>query len=68
MKYFKGPVVLRYAYKIYLGFLFQIAEQEMPGIMALRHKAKEDKPLKGARFVVLKDYFRIIDFQMHEAS
>ena len=24
----------------------------MPGIMALRHKAKEDKPLKGARIVV----------------
>jgi len=30
-------------------YLFKIAEQEMPGIMALRHKAKEDKPLKGAR-------------------
>jgi adenosylhomocysteinase len=29
----------------------EIAEQEMPGIMALRHKAKEDKPLKGARIV-----------------
>ena len=24
----------------------------MPGIMALRHKAKEDKPLKGAKIVV----------------
>ena len=23
----------------------------MPGIMALRHKAKEDKPLKGAKIV-----------------
>merc|ERR1719288_274954 len=30
----------------------EIAEQEMPGIMALRHKAKEDKPLKGAKVVV----------------
>jgi len=30
----------------------EIAEQEMPGIMALRHKAKEDKPLKGAKIVV----------------
>jgi len=29
----------------------EIAEQEMPGIMALRHKAKEDKPLKGSRIV-----------------
>jgi len=29
----------------------QIAEQEMPGIMALRHKAKDDKPLKGAKIV-----------------
>jgi len=29
----------------------EIAEQEMPGIMALRQKAKEDKPLKGARIV-----------------
>jgi len=29
----------------------EIAEQEMPGIMALRSKAKEDKPLKGARIV-----------------
>jgi len=29
----------------------EIAEQEMPGIMALRHKAKDDKPLKGARIV-----------------
>jgi len=30
----------------------EIAEQEMPGIMALRHKAKDDKPLKGAKIVV----------------
>merc|ERR1711971_81163 len=29
----------------------EIAEQEMPGIMALRKKAKEDKPLTGARIV-----------------
>merc|ERR1711971_1018018 len=29
----------------------EIAEQEMAGIMALRHKAKEDKPLKQARIV-----------------
>jgi len=29
----------------------EIAEQEMPGIMALRNKAKEDKPLTGARIV-----------------
>merc|ERR1712223_33251 len=29
----------------------EIAEQEMPGIMALRHKAKEDQPLKQARIV-----------------
>jgi len=28
-----------------------IAEQEMPGIMALRKRAKEDKPLKGAKIV-----------------
>jgi S-adenosylhomocysteine hydrolase len=38
----------------------------MPGIMALRHKAKEDKPLKGARFVVLIDFWRITDFHMLE--
>jgi len=30
----------------------EIAEQEMPGIMALRQKAKEDKPLKGAKIVI----------------
>merc|ERR1712062_398055 len=29
----------------------EIAEQEMPGIMALRNKAKDDKPLTGARIV-----------------
>merc|ERR1719153_152713 len=29
----------------------EIAEQEMPGIMALRAKAKEDQPLKSARIV-----------------
>ena len=29
----------------------EIAEQEMPGIMALRNKAKEDKPLSGAKIV-----------------
>lgn len=29
----------------------EIAEQEMPGIMALRHKAREDQPLKAARIV-----------------
>jgi len=29
----------------------EIAEQEMPGIMALRNKARDDKPLKGARVV-----------------
>ena len=29
----------------------EIAEQEMPGIMALRNKAKEDKPLTGAKIV-----------------
>jgi len=29
----------------------EIAEQEMPGIMALRQRAKDDKPLKGARIV-----------------
>lgn len=27
----------------------EIAEQEMPGIMALRRKAKDDKPLQGAK-------------------
>lgn len=27
----------------------EIAEQEMPGIMALRARAKEDKPLKDAK-------------------
>ena len=26
-------------------------EQEMPGIMALRNKAKDDKPLSGAKIV-----------------
>ena len=30
----------------------EIAEQEMPGIMALRNKAKADKPLTGAKIVV----------------
>ncbi|GBP18337.1 Adenosylhomocysteinase 3 [Eumeta japonica] len=29
----------------------EIAEQEMPGIMALRARAKEDKPLKDAKIV-----------------
>merc|ERR1711992_466072 len=29
----------------------EIAEQEMPGIMALRNKAKDDKPLTGAKIV-----------------
>ncbi|XP_022246558.1 putative adenosylhomocysteinase 3 [Limulus polyphemus] len=29
----------------------EIAEQEMPGIMALRKRAEKDKPLKGARIV-----------------
>uniref|UniRef100_T1JNH6 S-adenosyl-L-homocysteine hydrolase NAD binding domain-containing protein n=1 Tax=Strigamia maritima TaxID=126957 RepID=T1JNH6_STRMM len=29
----------------------EIAEQEMPGIMALRKRAMEDKPLKGARVI-----------------
>lgn len=29
----------------------EIAEQEMPGIMALRKKAKDDKPLRGAKIV-----------------
>ncbi|XP_040579552.1 adenosylhomocysteinase-like 1 [Lepeophtheirus salmonis] len=29
----------------------EIAEQEMPGIMALRNKAKDDKPLSGAKIV-----------------
>lgn len=29
----------------------EIAEQEMPGIMALRNKAKADKPLKDAKIV-----------------
>lgn len=29
----------------------EIAEQEMPGIMALRKRAKEDKPLKNAKIV-----------------
>ncbi|KAK7590245.1 hypothetical protein V9T40_001858 [Parthenolecanium corni] len=29
----------------------EIAEQEMPGIMALRKRAAEDKPLKGAKIV-----------------
>merc|ERR1719315_316134 len=29
----------------------EIAEQEMPGIMALRKKAKDDKPLTGAKIV-----------------
>ncbi|RWS04180.1 putative adenosylhomocysteinase 3-like protein, partial [Dinothrombium tinctorium] len=30
----------------------EIAEQEMPGLMALRERAKADKPLKGARIIV----------------
>lgn len=29
----------------------EIAENEMPGIMALRRRAENDKPLKGARVV-----------------
>merc|ERR1719414_2791285 len=29
----------------------EIAEQEMPGIMALRKKASDDKPLNGAKIV-----------------
>lgn len=29
----------------------EIAEQEMPGIMALRKRASDDKPLKNARIV-----------------
>eukprot|EP00095_Tigriopus_kingsejongensis_P008462 snap_masked-scaffold18_size714446-processed-gene-3.6 protein:Tk08462 transcript:snap_masked-scaffold18_size714446-processed-gene-3.6-mRNA-1 annotation:"hypothetical protein SINV_08970" len=29
----------------------EIAEQEMPGIMALRNKAKDDRPLVGAKIV-----------------
>lgn len=29
----------------------EIAEQEMPGIMALRKRAAEDKPLRGAKIV-----------------
>lgn len=29
----------------------EIAEQEMPGIMALRKQALDDKPLKGANIV-----------------
>lgn len=29
----------------------EIAEQEMPGLMALRRRAQDDKPLKGARIV-----------------
>jgi len=29
----------------------ELAELEMPGILALREKAKEDKPLKGAKIV-----------------
>lgn len=29
----------------------EIAEQEMPGIIALRRRAAEDKPLKGAKIV-----------------
>src|SRR5690348_11364661 len=28
-----------------------IAEQEMPGLIALRKRAQDDKPLKGARIV-----------------
>ena len=28
-----------------------LIHQEMPGIMALRHKAKEDQPLKAAKIV-----------------
>lgn len=29
----------------------EIAESEMPGLMALRKRAQDDKPLKGARIV-----------------
>lgn len=29
----------------------EIAEQEMPGIMTLRRRATEDKPLRGAKIV-----------------
>ena len=30
-----------------------IAEQEMPGLMAIRHKYSEEKPLKGVRITGL---------------
>lgn len=29
----------------------ELAEKEMPGLMALREKYKKDKPLKGARIM-----------------
>ncbi|KOB69742.1 Adenosylhomocysteinase [Operophtera brumata] len=36
----------------------EIAEQEMPGIMALRARAKEDKPLKDAKILSkLSEYY-----------
>ena len=31
-----------------------IAEQEMPGLMALRHKYAGSKPLKGAKIILLQ--------------
>ncbi|XP_053203334.1 adenosylhomocysteinase-like 1 isoform X2 [Panonychus citri] len=30
----------------------EMAEQEMPGLIALRKRAQEDKPLKGARIII----------------
>merc|ERR1719288_502548 len=51
-KGFKDFCVRRIEQHSYGRREIEIAEQEMPGIMALRHKAKEDKPLKGAKVVV----------------
>ena len=41
------------AQKMYIELLTKpdTFEQEMPGIMALRNKAKDDKPLSGAKIV-----------------
>merc|ERR1719295_1830125 len=50
-KGFKDFCVRRIEQASYGRREIEIAEQEMPGIMALRNKAKDDKPLSGAKIV-----------------
>ena len=50
-KGFKDFCVRRIEQASYGRREIEIAEQEMPGIMALRNKARDDKPLNGAKIV-----------------